>query len=208
MRADVLAGVFVPGQRLIEAELCERYGASRGTVRNVLASLEHEGIVERIANRGARIRVVEVDEAVEITEVRMVLEGLCAAKAAERVSDVEVAEFRRIGEEMQDRVDRGDVVAYSNLNRRLHRLVSAVAAQSKAEEVLARLRAQNVHHQFRLALKPGRATTSLPQHLALIEAICERDPQAAEAAMREHLRSVIAALKDEPRDTENWLRAG
>jgi DNA-binding FadR family transcriptional regulator len=60
--------------------------------------------------------------------------------------------------------------------------------------VLERLRAQSVRHQFRLAMRPGRPAVSLPQHLALIDAICAHEVDAAHEAMRRHMESVIAAL--------------
>ncbi|MFE6489341.1 FCD domain-containing protein, partial [Streptomyces sp. NPDC057757] len=58
------------------------------------------------------------------------------------------------------------------------------------------LNAQLVRHRFQLALRPGRPQQSLNEHLAMIEAIAARDPQAAEAAVRAHLSSVIDALRD------------
>ena len=194
IRQAIMAGDFVPGQRLVEAELTESFGASRSTVRAALSDLTHEGLLERIVNRGARVRVVSVAEALQITEVRTAVEGLCAAKAAEHVTDGEAAELRGIGTAMQAAVGQGDVVGYSQLNQRLHDLVIAISDQQVAAEVLSRLRARNVRHQFRLAFRSGRPQVSLPEHLAIIDAVAGRDPQAAEAAMRAHLRSVINAL--------------
>lgn len=80
IQANILSGDFAPGQRLVESELSETFNSSRGAVRSALIDLTHEGLVERIANRGARVRTVSVEEAVALTEVRMVVEGLCAAK--------------------------------------------------------------------------------------------------------------------------------
>ena len=74
----------MPNQRLVEADLSDQFEASRASVRAALAELTNEGLVERVQNRGARVRAVSLAEAVEITEVRMVVEGLCATKAAER----------------------------------------------------------------------------------------------------------------------------
>lgn len=195
IRAAILDGTYAPGQRLVESELGESFAASRGAIRAALGELTHEGLVERIANRGARVRVVSVDEAVEITEVRMVVEGLCAAKAAEHVSAAEAKQLRAIGTDMQRAVDSGDVMGYSGLNQRLHDTIARLSGQSIASGVLVNLRARNVRHQFRLSLRPGRPGVSLPQHLAIIEAICTRDPAAAEQAVRAHLGSVIEALK-------------
>jgi DNA-binding GntR family transcriptional regulator len=195
LRGAILAGDFVPGQRLVEADLSEWLGASRGTVRAALMQLSHEGLVERIANRGARVRAISVDEAVEITEVRMVVEGLCAAKAAERVTAEEIAQLRDIGAAMRTAVSAGDVLGYSRLNETLHDLVRQISAQPVAGQVLSRLRAQNVRHQFRLALRTGRPQQSLPEHLEIIEQICTRSPEGAERAARQHVASVIRALQ-------------
>lgn len=189
-------GDVVPGQRLVEAELAEMFGVTRPGVRAALIELTAAGLIERIPNRGARVRVVSPEEAVEITECRMVLEGLCAAKAAERATDSEIAALREIGANMRRAVADAEPLKYSALNSELHRTIRQLAGQPVATDLLERLQGQLVRHQFRLSLRPGRPQQSLPEHLALIEAIAGRDPEAAEAAAREHLRSVITALHD------------
>jgi DNA-binding GntR family transcriptional regulator len=199
VRRGILAGDLVAGQRLVEAELTETLGASRGAVRAALIDLTHEGLVERIANRGARVRLVSVEEALQITEVRMAVEGLCGAKAAERISDDEIGELRELGDQMRGCVESGNVVDYSRLNQQLHESVIRIAAQPVAAEVIGRLRARNVRHQFRLAYRPGRPQVSLPQHLAIIEALAARDPEAAQAAVRAHISSVMDALRESDR---------
>jgi DNA-binding GntR family transcriptional regulator len=143
------------------------------------------------------VRVVSVAEAVAITECRMVLEGLCAAKAAEQVTDEQVGILTDLGEQMQRAVTDGDPMKYSALNRELHRLVRELSAQPVASDLLDRLGGQIVRHQFRLSLRAGRPQVSLREHLAIIEGIARRDPAAAEAAARAHLSSVIGALREE-----------
>ena len=196
LRDAIVDGEFVPNQRLVEADLSERFGASRGNVRSALLELTTEGLVERVQNRGARVRAVSLTEAIEITEVRMVLEGLCAARAATRLTDDDRDRLRGIGTAMQEAVRSGDLLGYSELNRQLHALIRELGGQSTARAILERLRGQNVRHQFRLALHPGRAAVSLPQHLEIIEALCAGDSDAAEAAVRRHLRSVIDTLPE------------
>jgi DNA-binding GntR family transcriptional regulator len=196
IREAIVRGDFVPNQRLVEADLSEQFGASRATVRSALVELANEGLVERVQNRGARVRAVSLAEAVEITEVRMVLEGLCAAKAAERVTKDEARQLKAIGRQMRAAVSKGDVLGYSQLNQELHRMVREIGGQRTARDVLERLRAQSVRHQFKLAMHPGRPTVSLPEHLAIVDAICAHDPAAAEEAARAHLCSVIIALAE------------
>jgi DNA-binding GntR family transcriptional regulator len=165
-------------------------------VRAALLELTAEGLVERVQNRGARVRAISLAEAIEITEVRMALEGLCAAKAATRLTDDDRDRLRGVGTAMQEAVRSGDLLGYSELNRQLHALIRTLGGQSTAQAILERLRGQNVRHQFRLALHPGRAAVSLPQHLEIIEALCAGDAEAAEAAVRRHLHSVVETLPE------------
>ncbi|MBP2472907.1 DNA-binding GntR family transcriptional regulator [Crossiella equi] len=196
LREEVLDGTLVPGQRLVEAELAERYGVSRAGVRAALLDLTTEGLLERVPNRGARVRVVSLREAVEITECRMVLEALCAAKAAERLDEQGAAELQELRERMRAAVRDGDPVTYSNLNRLLDQRVRELSGQETAAAVIERLHAQIVRHQFKLALRAGRPQVSLPEHEAIIDAILARDPAAAEEATKAHLRSVLGALQE------------
>jgi DNA-binding GntR family transcriptional regulator len=195
IRAALLRGDYVPRQRLIEADLCEQFGASRSGVRSALQQLAAEGLVEMQRNRGARVREITFAEAVEVTEVRMVLEGLIAARAAERVSPAQAEELRGIGADMAQAVADGELMAYSDLNARLHRRVRDIAGHETANQVVERLRAQMVRHQFMLSLVPGRARLSLPQHQRIIAAIVAGDAVEAEAAMRDHMASVVEALR-------------
>ncbi|MFD9660958.1 GntR family transcriptional regulator [Rhodococcus sp. NPDC059968] len=196
IRKAILDGDFAPNQRMVEADLCAQYDASRSAVRAALHELTAQGLVERIQNRGARVRSVSLDEAVEITEVRMVVEGLCAAKAAQKITDAEIEELTALREELTTSVSAGDVFGYSRANQLLHKRVREISAQRSADEILERLRGQLVRHQFKLAMHPGRMSVSLPEHVAIIDAVCARDPERAEAAMRHHLASVTAALED------------
>jgi DNA-binding GntR family transcriptional regulator len=196
IRAAILSGEFVPNQRLVEADLSGQFAASRASVRAALLELANEGIVERLQNRGSRVRAVSLGEAIEICEVRMVVEGLCAAKAAERITTAESGELHDIGAAMRSAVSSGDVIGYSQLNERLHARIREISAQHTAARVLERLRAQNVRHQFKLAMHPGRPNVSLPEHLAIIDAIRAHDAETAEHAARAHLRSVIRTLPE------------
>ncbi len=202
LRLAILAGDMAPGQRLVEEELAGMLGVTRASLRAALFDLTSEGLVERIPNRSARVRIVTLDEAVAITECRMTLEGLCAAKAAERVTARDAARLRQLGKEMERSVADGEPLKYSALNQELHRLVREISGQAVAADLLERLNGQLVRHQFQLSLHPGRPQASLPEHLAIIDAIAGRRPAEAEEATRRHLRSVIAALLDQQNPRE------
>ncbi|WLQ52802.1 GntR family transcriptional regulator [Streptomyces poriferorum] len=197
LRQAILRGEMAPAQRLVEDELAEQFGVTRASIRAALLELASEGLVERIRNRGSRVRVVTKEEAVAITECRMALEGLCAAKVAAGATEEQLAELAETGAAMTKAVADGEPMTYSELNHRLHALIREFSGQQTAVGLLERLNGQLVRHQFQLALRPGRPQKSLSEHLAVIDAITARDPQAAEAAVRAHLGSVIDALRDD-----------
>jgi DNA-binding GntR family transcriptional regulator len=196
LRSAILRGEYLPGERLVEAQLCERLGTSRFNVRAALQDLAADGLVKVERNKGAHVRKVPLDEAVEITEVRMVLEGLVAARAAARVSDEQASELDEIGLLMRRAVGAGEFRRYSDLNERLHGLIRHIAGHRTADGIIETLRGQLVRHQFMVSLHPGRPAVSLPQHERIIAAIQAHDPAAAEVAMREHIASVITALRE------------
>jgi len=196
LRAAISRGDLPPGQRLVEADLAALLGVNRSSVRSAIDALIAEGLVERIPNRGARVRIVSIDEAVAITECRMPLEGLLAAKAAERVTDAEIARLRTHLHAMGEAVDSGDLLKYSELIQQLHGMVADAARHPIAADLVGRLQAQLVRHQFRLSLRPGRPRVSLGELTELVDAITGRDPGRAEAAAVTHFRSVIAALSE------------
>jgi DNA-binding GntR family transcriptional regulator len=196
LRKAILDGVFLPGERLVEATLCERFGASRFIIRAALVDLAAEGLVEVQRNRGALVRKISFEEAIEITEVRMVLEGLVAARAAARVTDEQASELDEIALLMRRAVAADEFRRYSELNRRLHGMIQTIAGHETADRLITTMRAQLVRHQYTLSLLPGRPATSLPQHERIVEAIRARSPEAAEAAMRDHIASVIEAMRD------------
>jgi len=194
LRDAIVSGEYAPNQRLIEADLSATYGASRAAVRTALLELGSEGLVDRLPNRGSRVRAIPLTEAIEILEVRMSLEGLCAAKAAENITDAEIAEFAKLRADILA-ASESDLFEYSRLNQLLDRRIREIARHPTAIAILERLRAQGVRHQFRLAFYPGRAAVSAPEHAAIIDAITARDPARAEAETRAHLGSVIEALR-------------
>lgn len=196
IRDAIIRGEYAPNQRLVEADLSAAFSASRATVRTALLELAGEGLVERLPNRGSRVRAISVDEAIEILEVRIGVEGLCAAKTAASLSDEDAAAFQRLRARMIESVAEGDLVEYSRLNLHLDVRIRELSHHATASDVLARLHAQSVRHQFKLSSRPKRAKVSVLEHAAIIDAVVARDPDAAERAVRNHLLSVIDALRE------------
>ncbi len=194
IREAIVTGRLQPNERLVEADLARALGVGRTAVRTALARLEQEGLVQHVRNRGARVRLVDEREAVEILEARAVLEGLIARKAAVRARAEDVAELRQILTEMRQLLDAGDLLGASDENAILHRRLIEIADHSTAAGLISTLKSQMVRFQYRTILVPGRSERSYAEHTAIVDAIAAGDGDAAERAMRTHLSHVASAL--------------
>jgi len=195
IRNAIVEGAFLPNERLIEEELCSRFDANRGSVRLALARLEQEGLVTREPNRGARVRFVPPEEAIQIMQARVMLEALAARYAALRISDDELAILRSINAESKRCAEAGDLFGCSASNMHLHAAIVEFARHPITARLLESLRAQSVVYQFQMILEPGRVDTLLHVHEDVVDAIATREPEQAERVMRAHLENVVITLK-------------
>jgi DNA-binding GntR family transcriptional regulator len=195
IREAIVAGRLQPNERLTEASLSRTLGVGRSAVRTALARLEHEGLIEHEPHRGARVRLVDEREAVEIIEARAVLEGLVARHASACATEADVDALRRILAEMRGRLDRGDLLGASDQNAVLHQRLLQIGGHSTAVRLIGTLNSQLVRFQYRTILLPGRAERSYDEHEAIVEAVARGDSWGAEAAMRAHLSHVAEAMR-------------
>lgn len=194
LRQDILNGRFEPGDRLLEVPLSRQYRCGRAAVRSALLELTTEGLVEREANRGASVRRISLVEAIQITEARAALESLIAAQAARNATDGDRDELRSIIDSMRAAVSEDRGRDYSDMNAVFHRRLREMSGHTIAAELVANLRNRAAHHQYRLALMPGRPGESLGQHVAIADAVIAGDESVAATAMHDHLQSVIDVL--------------
>jgi DNA-binding GntR family transcriptional regulator len=190
----IVSGELSPGERLVEEELAERLGYSRGAVRAAILRLSHEGLAVRERNRGARVRRFTVDEAVEILEARAALESLAAGYTALRHTKADARELQTIVKDMKRLHRKGELLAISELNAVLHRRILEISGHEVARDICSRLHSQVVRFQFRTVLAPGRSQKSLAEHEKIVLAIASGNRAAAEKAMREHLTNVASTL--------------
>jgi DNA-binding GntR family transcriptional regulator len=196
LRSEIVSGVFSPNERLVEADLADRYHVSRGTARAALAELAKEGLVERSPNRGARVRALSPEEATEISETRFAIEGLCAAEAARHATSDQVTELHSVVSAMKKAVDAQDIIRYYELVARLGERIRAVSRHRTAAAMSKHLLNQLAPYSTIESFAPGRINASLAEYRAIVDAIARADPEAAEAAMRKHRLGVAAARRD------------
>ena len=195
LREAIVRGDIAPDARLVESDISNAFEMSRGAVRTALIRLEQDGLVVRQPHRGARVRRVSDEEAVEILEARAVLEGLAARQAAERIDDGGHARLRTFLARQRELLERGDLLAASDVNAELHAALLELSGHRTATRLINTLSAQTVRYQYRTILIPGRPSASVDEHSAIIEAIIAGRSGDAERAMRRHLLNVADAVR-------------
>jgi DNA-binding GntR family transcriptional regulator len=195
LRQEILDGVFNPGERLIELQLTERYGAGRAAIRSALGELAKEGLVVKEANRGASVRKTSAAGIIELYEAHAALESLVARSAAERAGEDEKRELQEIIQEMRKLSDQDTPAALTHLAERLHRRIREISRHGVACALLENLRDRIAQARLLAFAVPGRAGDSLADHEALAEAITQGDADSAERAVRRHLRSVVDGIR-------------
>jgi len=191
---DIREGVYHPRERLIEIELCERYGASRGGVRAALIELAALGLVEREANRGARVRRVSIDEAIESTEVRLTLQAMCAGRAATRITDDDRAELAALLEELRDAVDVGDRGRNTAANSEVSRVIRRISGHQTASRIIESLQSQVRFNWYPYQL-PDRRVDSMHEYERVVSAVIAGDGDEALRAAYQHRDNVLDALR-------------
>jgi DNA-binding GntR family transcriptional regulator len=195
LRQAILDGQFLPNQRLVEADLTTRFGLGRAAMRTALARLEQDGLVEREPFRGARVRSISLEEAIEILEARAALEGLAARHAARNATPADIAALRDTLERMRSRYEAGDLLGVSAGSTEMHRQLLKIARHQTAARLIDGLKAQNVRYLFRTILVPGRAGESVEEHAAILEAVASADSDRAEQLARRHVERIAEALR-------------
>jgi len=195
LREAIVRGDIAPDARLVEADISATFDMSRGAVRTALIRLEQEGLVVREPHRGARVRIVSDEEAVEILQARAVLEGLAVRLTAERIDDAGVARLQACLARQRELLEAGDLLGASEANAELHTALLELSGHTTAIRLINALNARTVRYQYRTILIPGRPAASLAEHTAIVDAVIAGNSREAELAMRRHLFNVADAVK-------------
>ncbi len=192
LRRQIVEGEIPAGTKISEPELSRSLGISRGPLREAIGRLEAGGLLVRRANVGARVVELSLEQLLEIFLVREALEGLAARLAAERMPEAEIEELRRLLEQHRTQVEQEAGRAYFQKEGDLdfhYRIV-----QGSRNERLIQLLCDDLYHlvrmyRYQFGMASPRARRGLQEHLHILDAIADRDPEMAETLMRRHVRA-------------------
>jgi len=188
LRAALAEEEFSPGARISEVDLCARFEVSRTPIREALARLEQDGLIER---RGSALYVRDrtADETIDIYRVRVYLEGAIAFDAAHRRSETDLMRLESaaaVGEKLNGTEDPALLQA---ANTAFHRTLAAACHNQTLQDLQSRLTAQVAKLPSTTLSFPGRWQASVREHRELIDAIRSQDAERARAIGTEHMNA-------------------
>ncbi len=190
LRDRIVDGYYPPGVRLIESELAKEFQASRPMLRELLAELEAQGLVERKPNRGTVVRRFEPGSLIEIMEIREVLEGLCARLAAQKSKPEDWRDLEEaFGEQAEKMVKNLDFENYLKLLADFRGRMVEASHNKELAKLIYSLFAKITIVQRRIAILPGRMAEAVKEHKEVLKAIMAGDPKKAEEAKRKNLQT-------------------
>ncbi|WP_245976380.1 GntR family transcriptional regulator [Amycolatopsis palatopharyngis] len=204
LRDGILEGRYTAGTRLGEAELAEITGSSRTPVREALRQLEMEGLVEVLPHRGARVAEWTAEDLEEIYDLRTLLEGYAAARAASRIKAKDIDRMDELCGLMEEAAAAGphqDLDRVAECNAEFHEIVRSAAASTRLVTML------NAVVQLPLVVRTFHRYSlddlarSAAHHRDLVAALRIGDRAWAESVMRSHVLAAKSVLLRAAADT-------
>ena len=193
LRDQILINQLKPGERLIADDLALTFGVSRSMIREALLLLATEGFINIVPRKGTFVTQMSAKQANDLFEVRLLLEGQVASLAAERRTTENLQELRETANRGMATALAGNVDQLPALNTRFHNLLADTADNDYLTETLSRL--SNIIQWVYSRRIIERSTDSWKEHLRIVDAIEQMDPNAAKAAAHDHITRAWAAYQ-------------
>lgn len=190
----ILGGELAPGTKLTEAWLSEKLGVSRGPIREAFRMLEEAGLVRQEKNRGAFVRDIPVDEAVEIFDLRAVMDELIGRRLAAALAPDQSRRLKALVEQMEQAARANDADAYHLLNLQFHDHLVEFAGNRKMAAIYRKLVKELALFRRRNLTEDQVLTHSAAEHRQILRAIQSGDAEAAGRAMYEHVMESKARM--------------
>lgn len=195
IRSMIVTHQLKPGEWISEDKLSETLGVSRTPLREALKALATEKLVELHAYRGAMVTGLSPELVGHLFEAQALLESQAIRLACERAIDLELEEFGKIHAKMIVNFERGNRALYSDLNKKLHRVIVAMSHNPTLVELHDTIIVQ-VERARNAALEiGGRWAESAKEHEAIYQALSRRDADLAAALMHEHVLQTGRTVK-------------
>jgi len=197
LKTMIMDRQLLPGEKISQEKLAEDLGISRTPLINALKFLEKEKLVQSIPRRGFFMRTFTQKEMISIFELREVLEGLAARKAAQKITDNQIVQLGKFFKQFAGDKDIDDIRAYAREDRRFHKFLLDIGAKEFLKSILETYNV--ISYSYQVVSPEGlvrHPRETIREHRAMIDAIAGRDAEAAENLMRRHFQRSRAVLQE------------
>lgn len=194
LRRAILDGGLSPGSQLSVPDLARRMEISRSPVREAVQRLIADGLATAIPRRGAVVSEIDPGGLDDLFEVRAILEGLAAGRAATRADTASLDRLQALLADHEAVVSAGDVAAQVELDVQYHRAIRKLAANPELNTILDRIEVRSHLALNTLWERPASSRLSVDEHRAIFRAIAAGHAERARLAAEEHVRSVRARV--------------
>jgi len=197
LKTMIMERQLLPGEKIPQEKLAEDLGISRTPLINALKFLEKEKLVQSIPRRGFFMRTFTQKEMISIFELREVLEGLAARKAAQKITDNQIVQLGKFFKQFAGDKDIDDIRAYAREDRRFHKFLLDIGAKEFLKSILETYNV--ISYSYQVVSPEGlvrHPRETIREHRAMIDAIAGRDAEAAENLMRRHFQRSRAVLQE------------
>lgn len=201
MRGAIFSGHFKPGERLVERNLCEQLDVSRSVVREVLRHLETEGLVESVPHQGPVVASLDADRAAQIYELRALLEGHAARLCAEKASDATIQRLGELNDHIQAAFREDDFHEVLVRTSAFYEAMFIGSGLTMAWDIVQSLNARINRLRAMTISSSGRKAEAAAEMERIVQALHQRDPQAAQEASEAHVRRVAEIAAQRLADT-------
>lgn len=178
---------YKPGEYLNEALVSASLGIGRTPVHQAIDRLKVEGLIEVMPRKGIIVKPISLDEVIQIIEVRLLNECYGVRLAATRANQVEIDQLANVLARSKDGMASRDNEMMMTLDREFHGILAQASRNDVLGEQLGRLHDRSLRFWIISLNAPGHLQNVYEEHQAILEAILDRDPDAAEQAMRLHI---------------------
>lgn len=207
LKNQILTFELLPGTQLQELPLCKAWGVSRTPIREALALLEAEGLVEHSSGRSYSVSQIRRQEVFDAYEVRLWIEPKAAAQAAKNIDDAALSELRSVASRMPIGArSREEYALAESTDIELHRLILQSSGNDVALDFV--MQARQIAQRASYMVPPARFMWSSDEHEKILDAIGNKDSELAEELMRLHIEAALERMFSLPIERGNVVGTG
>ena len=208
LRHKILLGEIRPGERLMEVKLTKMLGVSRTPIREAIKMLSMEGLVSVTPRKGAVVTEITAQDLQDVLEVRRALEELAVSLACERINARGIEALDASLNTFRAAIQDGDVTTIATIDEEFHKIIFAASENRRLIEMINHLSEQMYRYRVAYIQNPDTHGKLLEEHEAIYHYICERNVEAAKAAINSHIENQEVTVGEHIRSRDDKKENG